>query len=75
MTLMKAQILRARWMYDAERFEMDAIHKGFKEAVSLAQKLVRTHLTSASTHSGIACLAGKVRIFISANFMINGSHA
>lgn len=34
----KAQVLRAQWMSDAERFEMDVIHKGFKEAVSLAQK-------------------------------------
>jgi serine/threonine-protein kinase ATR len=36
--LIKAHVLRARWMYDAERFEMEAIHMGFKEAVSLAHK-------------------------------------
>jgi hypothetical protein len=40
-------------MYDAERFEMDVIHKGFKEAVSLAQKLVCTNATPAWTHSAL----------------------
>ena len=28
-------------MYDAERFEMDVIHKGFKDAVNLTPKSVR----------------------------------
>ncbi|GJJ07321.1 hypothetical protein Clacol_001522 [Clathrus columnatus] len=39
----KARMLRARWMYDTERFDMDAIHRGFKEAVSLADSWESTH--------------------------------
>lgn len=31
-------MLRAQWMIDTERFDMDAIHRGFKDAVNLADK-------------------------------------
>ncbi|KIJ37345.1 hypothetical protein M422DRAFT_118575, partial [Sphaerobolus stellatus SS14] len=39
----KAQILRAQWMYDAERFDKDMVHKGFKEAVNLAPNWESAH--------------------------------
>ncbi|KAF8592595.1 hypothetical protein K439DRAFT_1625944 [Ramaria rubella] len=39
----KAHVLRAQWMYDAERFDADIIHKGFKEGVSLAQSWESAH--------------------------------